>query len=597
VSFLTRLIDDGVAGRAKPIATDYGALEKQQIVSVEPIFPGAWAHRFVAVKRDSLIAARDTMLAGEVVGGPAAPGDPLLRSRSFRDPVHARIRLGRKRCRAAPPGGAAGGRARRRAAHPPARGGLVTALAHLKKGPAWEYRMHRALFASGWYVRRNVDLRERIAGSPQTMAEVDLLGLSFDAGLNARRLVGECKDRKGSTKEADRVIWLLGLGQLLDADELLFAKPRIAAATVHFARSTSVALHEEAGVLRIESAVNGVEVAGAFDPAIGEDLIRPATDRKLFGDSRLRDAYDWVHNASWYEDPLARVKRLPGYFRLVTAAAAGDTRRVLVIEGILAVLACALQVAGILRRHAPQVARALASDTLASGAAPASALREIAARADEYYRDVLDRVTEVHSGQRAMLEIPRLAEHIAAPPRWADAFFSFADSLGARPESATDVLRFAELELFESLAGRDPAPAQRTYVRGDHGWLAGTLASAAGFCQRLWHIDDPQLDQLLNGGSGSVADDNGTRAGDPPQRAPAAEAHPARTGTQKASPDGAHAGDRKTHEARPQTSLLEDAQPPESQDAPAAAPGRTSPTPTGRREPQLADSERGDKKR
>jgi hypothetical protein len=96
VSFLTRLIDDGVAGRAKPIATDYGALEKQQIVSVEPIFPGAWAHRFVAVKRDSLIAARDTMLAGEVVGGPAAPGDPLLRSRSFRDPVHARIRLGRE---------------------------------------------------------------------------------------------------------------------------------------------------------------------------------------------------------------------------------------------------------------------------------------------------------------------------------------------------------------------------------------------------------------------------------------------------------------------------------------------------------------------
>jgi hypothetical protein len=104
----------------------------------------------------------------------------------------------------------------------------VTTLANLSKGVAWEYRMHRALFASGWYVRRNVDLRERIAGSPQTMSEIDLFGLSFDAGLAARRLVGECKDRKGSTKEADRVIWLLGLGQLLDADELLFAKPQIA---------------------------------------------------------------------------------------------------------------------------------------------------------------------------------------------------------------------------------------------------------------------------------------------------------------------------------------------------------------------------------
>jgi hypothetical protein len=97
VGFLTRLIDDGVAGRAQPIATDYGALEKQQIVAVEPIFPGAWAHRFVALKSDALVAARDTMLAGEVIADSSASGGgPLLRGRTFRDPVHSRIRLARE---------------------------------------------------------------------------------------------------------------------------------------------------------------------------------------------------------------------------------------------------------------------------------------------------------------------------------------------------------------------------------------------------------------------------------------------------------------------------------------------------------------------
>jgi hypothetical protein len=98
VSFLSRLIEDGRAGRARPIATDYGALEKQQIVSVEPIFEGAWAHRFVVIKRDSLVIARDTMVAGEVVGAGAISGDGggLLDSRHFRDPVHARLRLGRE---------------------------------------------------------------------------------------------------------------------------------------------------------------------------------------------------------------------------------------------------------------------------------------------------------------------------------------------------------------------------------------------------------------------------------------------------------------------------------------------------------------------
>jgi hypothetical protein len=379
----------------------------------------------------------------------------------------------------------------------------VTTIADLSKGVAWEYRMHRALFASGWYVRRNVDLRERIVGSPQTMSEIDLLGLSFDAGLSARRLIGECKDRKGSTKEADRVIWLLGLGQLLGADDLLFAKPRIAVATVRFARSTPVALYDEAAVLRIEAALHELKDAGLFDPIIGEDLVKRATERQSFGDARLREAYDWIHNASWYEEPLARVKRLPGYFRLVISQATGDSRQVLMIEGVLALLACGLQVAGLLRRHAPQVARAVASEGLASGAAPASVLREIAARADEYYRDVLDRVTEAQSGERAAVDIPRLADHIARPPGWAEGFFSFAESVGSRPEAATDVLRYAELELFESFAGRDPAQAQRTYVRGDHGWLAGTLASTAGFCQRLWELEDPLLEHLRLAGSTS----------------------------------------------------------------------------------------------
>jgi hypothetical protein len=97
VGFLTRLIEDGTAGRAAPIGTDYSALEKQQIVASEPIFEGAWAHRFVALKPDALVAARDTMLAGEVVAGfGSAGGDPLLRGREFRDPVHSRIRLARE---------------------------------------------------------------------------------------------------------------------------------------------------------------------------------------------------------------------------------------------------------------------------------------------------------------------------------------------------------------------------------------------------------------------------------------------------------------------------------------------------------------------
>ncbi len=424
----------------------------------------------------------------------------------------------------------------------------------LQKGPAWELRLHRALFMSGWYVRRNVDLRERIAGSPQVMAEVDLLGVSFDAGLSARRLVSECKDRKGSTQEADRVIWLLGLGRLLEADTLVFAKPRIAPATVQFSRSTDVALLEEAAVIHVERTLEGVRVAGAFDPDINEDLLAPAVARDVIGNMRLREAYDWIHNASWIEEPAARVKRLPAYFRLISGNAKGKTQQLLYIEGLLGLLACGLQTAGKLRRHSPQVARALGAESLVSGAASASALREIAATADDYYRDAFERAAEAAGGRRLMLDVPRLSEHIARPPRWADSFFSFAESVGARPEAATDVLRYAEITLFEEFAGRDPRPAQQTFVRGDHDWLAGTLLLAAAFCQRVWGLTDPFFDRR----SAREPEGNGARA----IQATAAAAAPADGGP--TNPDGAtlpEVGDENSETAASagqQASLLDE---------------------------------------
>jgi len=373
----------------------------------------------------------------------------------------------------------------------------VSEYARLKKGPAWEYRVHRAMFISGWYVRRNIDLRERVAGAPQVMAEIDIMGISFDAGMSMRRTIAECKDRRGSGQEADRVIWLLGLGRLLEADELMLAKPRISPATVRFARSTNVALFEEASVTQVESRLGGPRTAGTFDADIAEDLVGPAISRGALGDNRLREAYDWIHNASWTEQPIPRVKRLPGYFRLIMEHAKGDTRQLLLIEGLLGLLVCSLQVAGILRRHSPSVARALGSEALASGAAPATALKEIAATADDYYRNAFARDSEEQTGKRLIITAARLAEHIATPPRWSESFFSMAESLGSRPETATDILRYADLALYERFAGRDPASAQAAFVRGDRVWLESSLALAAGFCSRVWGLEDPFFTEVI----------------------------------------------------------------------------------------------------
>jgi hypothetical protein len=181
--------------------------------------------------------------------------------------------------------------------------------------------------------------------------------------------------------------------------------------------------------------------------------------------------------------------------------ATGDTRELLLIEGLLGLLACSLQVSGLLRRHSPSVGRALGSEVLASGAAPANALIEIAAAADDYYRDAFIRDSEQQFGTRMTISAPRLAGHIANPPKWTEAFFAMAESLGSRPEQATDVLRYGDLVLFERFAGRDPQPALKAFIRCDHTWLAGSLALTKRFCARVWALDDP----FFLGNEGSTA--------------------------------------------------------------------------------------------
>jgi hypothetical protein len=97
--FLRRLIEDGYAGNASPIGTDYGAMERQKIVNVEPTSSGSSRHRFRALKRDTLIEARDTMRAGALLlphPSGRASGRSLFEPRSFSDPVATRQRLARE---------------------------------------------------------------------------------------------------------------------------------------------------------------------------------------------------------------------------------------------------------------------------------------------------------------------------------------------------------------------------------------------------------------------------------------------------------------------------------------------------------------------
>src|SRR5258708_17189576 len=106
-----------------------------------------------------------------------------------------------------------------------------------------------------------------------------------------------------------------------------------------------------------------------------------------------------------------------------------------------------------LRRLSPARAATELHISFASGAANAATLREIAARADDYYRDAIAKASRSADRARPALQVPRLSESIAASPPWLDEYLTLVEAVGARPNSATDALRFADLLLYETLLG------------------------------------------------------------------------------------------------------------------------------------------------
>ena len=337
------------------------------------------------------------------------------------------------------------------------------------------------------------------------MAEVDILGLSFDPSMALRMIVGECKDRKGATKEADRIIWLLGLRQTLRAGQALFAKPNVADAVYTWAPALECLVWDEASVQAIEKRY-GLEPTEGYFGAFNPDIKAP-TRQELFGRRKavgsaaeLVRAVDYVRGAHWYTREPTGARRIHGFVELLSDVEIESDfqRERLYSEAALALLFSALSTGAHRSRQSPERANAFLRDAFASGVAPASALRDLAARADDYYRDILFRLAR-QAGTRGPVNPPRLTSQVATPPNWLEQYLIMSDQAAAHPSIATDALRLSEMVLFEQLLlGGDLPPAVLSKLVGDPVELLRPLQWVVQFMKRIWGVQSPLLDEVLS---------------------------------------------------------------------------------------------------
>ena len=327
-------------------------------------------------------------------------------------------------------------------------------------GIEWEYRLSRLRFYQGYFVRRSVDVWQT-AHDGDKLAELDCLSLTFDPQLRHASEVIEAKTTGGSKGEIDRVLWLRGAGALIKADKVTFAKLRIDGRVPEVARGLNVSLLDEASVSAAESAarVQRQGWVGVHDPALGQDVIKPARE-ELTGSIPLRRIGRFLFGRFWFDEEFTRLKRLRTACQLLTEHADGISKEALTLAGGEVATLFAISAYGVAawrNQYAEEDFARFVLSELSTGLGDPSGLRQLLRRVDQMNRVVIEDIHDAYTATgvgRISRTIPALEAEILRPPEWADGFVDLTGRLLAEARVATDVLRSLDLRLSYRLGSR-----------------------------------------------------------------------------------------------------------------------------------------------
>jgi hypothetical protein len=323
--------------------------------------------------------------------------------------------------------------------------------------------MARLLFAEGSFVRRAIDLNMRF-GEDLTVTDLDILALKFSEDLRMSLTIGESKSGQGKRgpKLADRLLWLRGLRELVDADIAFVATAKPASDRVRgLAERLGIYVIDEADLLHRER-INGLDDQGSWGPYDPSLLNRQREIYdKIKKNQDLKRVYWFVRSEFWLLDVATGVKRAFGAMRILARFWGSRPNE---DEGeCLHWLARQLQVnivVGLVRmaarsyREDPQKATDRLLKELASGPdLDYDTLTRISRDVDRYVTTLLHEL-KADPGQHASA----LGAFNPRPPAYFEPLVEVVERIAAAPEAARELPRFAdvrlaELELGEQLSG------------------------------------------------------------------------------------------------------------------------------------------------
>jgi len=324
----------------------------------------------------------------------------------------------------------------------------------VSKGDAYELRLARLFHVEGAFVRRAIDLNMRF-GEDVTVTDLDILALRFAGDFRISRTIGESKTAQGKKgpKIADRLLWLVGLRDLVQADSAFVATARNASDKVRgLAERLQIDVIDEQDLAHRERQHELDESSpwGPFDPQLLERQREVYNDIK--SDTDLKRVYWFVRSEFWLSDPTAAIKRAFGAVRLLAKAwdAQSDksqrpTLLWLARQTQINIVVGLVTLAGSSYRQVPDKSGGRLLRELASGPGlDFDTLLRVSGEVDRYVTAILHEL-DADPGRH----VSALGAFNPTPPSYAESLVEVVERLAAEPESSIQLPRFVDVKVAE----------------------------------------------------------------------------------------------------------------------------------------------------
>jgi hypothetical protein len=322
-------------------------------------------------------------------------------------------------------------------------------MTRIKAGKQFEYRLQRLFFYEGCFTRIGVDFY--LEDSNHRVTDVDVLALSFGAALRPSLLIGECKTSASGSEEMDRLLWLKGMVQFLDASTGFLAKTTLLPHIKDFARRLDLLAFDDKRIAQREMDLGiSNQWMGSHNISFMENLAgKVGALAKAHPEVRR---LNWFLSANfWWQDNFERFKRtctaLQKIGELHRRAEKEEHQFViksLYLEAIILLTVSFLYLAHSAIELTSQELQSLIQTSLTSGIGTPQDFQKLSELVGKYVREMI----RLETGHYPTKQLPVLR---LETPEYARAAVGMVERFLHHSDAVREILRFQDVLFYEYL--------------------------------------------------------------------------------------------------------------------------------------------------